>query len=142
MLNVYEDFEEERKVTENFIKEKVCKKWNFNQFKNLKFVKDDNRGALGSVEPLPDNTFNIRLEPNNIKNLNFNFNECLTCIAIHECFHIIFPELNQTEAFKIKDETGDNGEYLRIENLNWNYVIKYFPEFKLTVEKLKKIYGG
>ncbi len=128
---------------ELFIFDKICKKFNFQLLKNIRFVKDNNPGAIGSVEPLADGTYNIRLEPRNIRNLNFcsdtNFKECLKCIAIHELFHMIFPELNQKEAFN-KMNQGDNSEYCRIEKLNWDYVKNYFPDFTNTIISLKTIY--
>jgi len=145
MLNEHNDKELDiiREEVESFIFENVCNKFTFTRLNNIRFVKDHNPGGIGSVESLKDGKYNIRLEPKNIKNLNFcseiNFKECLKCIAIHELFHMIFPELNQVEAFKKMDE-GNSSEYHRIETLNWDYVEQYFPDFKNTITSLRTIY--
>ena len=126
MLNEYPQFEQIRKDIEAFVVENVKSKWNLVSFKNLKFVKDINPGSLGSIEPLDDDSFNIRLEPNNIEKktskFDVDFEKSLKCIGIHECFHFIFPELDQTNAFTIKDKMGDTNDYLRLDSKKSDYV--------------------
>ena len=144
MLNNYPDTESKRQELEQFVKSKICEKWHLSLLRNVRFIHDSNPRGIASIEPLENGAaFNLRLEPRNIANLcnriGADLDSALKCIAIHECFHIIFPELNQTNAFKLKDQ-GNNHEYIRTEQLDWDFVIKYFREFESTVGLLRKVY--
>lgn len=59
----------------------------------------------------------------------------LKALIIHESLHGIFIELDETEEFRIKDETGDWRPYIKKELETWKFVARLFPELKKGVEK-------
>lgn len=59
---------------------------------------------------------------------NFSKEQTETLI-IHESFHQIFEELDETEEFKEKDK-GNIKPYQKKEVMTWNKVKEEFPEYK------------
>ena len=116
----FPNFEEERKNLEGFVRETIKEKFGPHAFRYVRFLKDsrsDGKIGLGTFE------INIRLDPNNIKNIckeyNLNFKKTLECIAIHEVFHPLY---------RCSDD-----EFI------WDKVILHFPQFSKIANLLRKL---
>ena len=59
--------------------------------------------------------------------------EEIEALIIHEAFHQIFLELDETEEFKEKDR-GNIIPYLKKEIETWNKVKKEFPEYSNFID--------
>lgn len=142
MINEYPELEPLRQKIEKFVKTECEQRLGVKFIKNVVFAKDPNPEGMGSTHAV-NGELNIRLEPlniqRNIEDQEIDYEDALKAVAIHECFHACFPELDEKEAFKRLD-AGDPSEYTRIEKLTWDYVIKYFPELEKVAETFKTFY--
>jgi hypothetical protein len=111
----------------------------------LKFILD----TLNNLKKEYNLDFDIRIvsgsdasiQPNNFINVGADFlnlisAEEISSLIYHEAFHQIFPELDETNEFKIKDETGNLVPYYKKELQTWNKVKEIFPELTSAVNSM------
>ena len=87
---------------------------------NLKFIVKIVDGSGASSHPAE-----LWLGKETIETLN---KEQIEALIVHEAFHQIFKELDETEEFKEKDK-GNITPYLKKEIMTWNKVKEEFPEY-------------
>ena len=97
---------------------------------NLTFRVEIVEGDGASLQP----DMLLRIGKIFLSNLN---EEEVKSVVIHESFHQIFPDLDETEEFKLKDK-GDIAPYYLKEILTWNRVKSIYPKLSLTVNTLIK----
>ena len=121
----------QERIIENSINlavRKICKRY------RLKFGVKIVKGEGASIHPKE-----IWLGKETIKNMG---NKEIEALIIHEAFHLIYEDLDETEEFKEKDRRGNIIPYFKKEIKTWNRVKEKFPEYKDVVDKfIEKLHG-
>ena len=115
-------------------------------------MKDKLKSILDSLNVLRDKykiAFNVRvvngndasIQANNFIHigadpLNSISAEEISSLIYHEAFHQVFSDLDETNEFRIKDETGNLIPYYKKELQTWERVKEKFPELSSAVDKM------